>query len=672
MAEETPKAQPSNPNEVGRVTPAGGKAKSPRVGVFVCHCGINIAGTVKIPEVIEQLRSEPGVATAKDYIYCCSDPGQTLIRDTIVEEKLDRVVVACCSPNLHENTFRKASASAGLNPYLCEIANIREQCAWVTPDKDKATDKALGIIRTIIAKAQNDLPLEPVKVSINKRAMVVGAGIAGIQAALDIANAGYEVVLVEKEPSIGGHMAQLSETFPTLDCSQCILTPKTVESGRHPRIKLLTYSEVAEVSGYVGNFKVKIRQKPRYVDPVACTGCGLCMEKCPSKVESWFERGMAKRKAIYRLFPQAVPNKVVIDAENCRYLQNGKCGVCAKICPSKAIRYDDKESFVEEEVGAIVLATGYELIDMSRFGAYGTGVPDVIDGMAFERLCSASGPTAGEVRRPSDGKVPQRVVFVQCAGSRDSTVGVPYCSKICCMYTAKHALLYTHRVHGGEAVVCYIDVRTPGKGFEEFYRRATDEGVKYLRGKVSKIFRQGDKVVVWAADTLAGRKVEIEADMVVLASAVVPNPAGIELARKLKIQLDTNGFQSEAHPKLRPVETLTAGFFLAGVGQGPKDIPETVAQASAAAAKVLAMFGSTELFHEPTTAQVDEVLCVGCGYCERTCAYEAVKVDAKKRKAVVNAVLCEGCGACAVACPSGAMTHRNFTKKSIYDMVEQD
>ncbi|MEO0068263.1 MAG: CoB--CoM heterodisulfide reductase iron-sulfur subunit A family protein [candidate division WOR-3 bacterium] len=642
-----------------------------RIGVFVCHCGINIAGVVKVPELVGEIKKIPGVISAMDYVYCCSDPGQNLIKRTIKSEGLEGIVVACCSPSLHEATFRKAAGEAGLNPYLCEIANIREQCSWVTNDRDAATEKALGIVKTVIAKVREDLPLEPLRVPIVKRALIIGAGIAGIQAALDIANAGYEVVLVEKEPSIGGHMAQLSETFPTLDCSQCILTPKTVEAGHHPKIKLLTYAEVAEVAGFVGNFRVKIRQKPRYVDMDACTGCGICLEKCPVRVDSVFDRNLTKRRAIYRLFPQAVPNKVVIDAEHCRQLQGKKCGVCAKVCPAQAIRYDDTERFCEEEVGAIVLATGYELFDISKVGAYGFGaVPDVIDGLAFERILSASGPFAGEVRRPSDGKVPKRVVFVQCAGSRDSNQGVPYCSKICCMYTAKHALLYKHRVHDGEAIICYIDVRTPGKGFEEFYRRASDEGVQYLRGKVSKIFRRGDKVVVWAADTLAGKKMEIEADMVVLASAIVPNPEGVEVARKLKIAVDANGFQSEAHPKLRPVETLTAGFFLAGCGQGPKDIPETVAQASGAAAKVLAMFGTTELYHEPVIAEVDEEICVGCGNCERTCAYEAVRVDKKRRKAVVQAVMCEGCGACSVSCPAGAINLKNFAKKALVQMVD--
>ncbi len=644
----------------------------PRVGVFVCHCGINIGGVVRVPEVVERARKLAGVVVTKDYIYCCSDPGQNIVKDTIKSDKLDRVVMACCSPTLHENTFRKACAEAGLNPYLCEIANIREHCSWVTEDRDEATDKAVNIIATVVAKAVNDQPLVPLDIPVTKRALVIGAGIGGIQTAQDIANAGYEVVLVEKQPSIGGHMAQLSETFPTLDCAQCILTPRTVETGAHPNIKLCTYAEVAEVSGYVGNFKAKIKHKPRYVDIDACTGCGLCTEKCPGRTESVFERGLVKRKAIYRLTPQSVPNVPVIDPDACIKLTKDKCGVCAKVCSADAIRFDDKETFTEEEVGAIVLATGYELFDAGKLGSYGFGrVPDVIDAMAFERLLSASGPTEGAIKRPSDGKVPKKVVFVQCVGSRDEEHGVPYCSKICCMYTAKHTVLYKHRVHDGEAIVFYIDVRTPGKGFEEFYKRATDEGATYIRGKVSKIFRRGEKVVVWGADTLSGCKVEVEADLVVLATAVVPNPAGVELARSLKMQIDKDGFLTEAHPKLRPVDTLTAGYFLAGCGQGPKDIPETVAQGSAAAAKVLAMFGQTRLSHDPMTAQVDEEICVGCGNCERACAYSAVEVNPVRRVAVVNEAMCEGCGACAVSCPSGAMTHRNFSKKGMSEMVEK-
>jgi len=425
-----------------------------------------------------------------------------------------------------------------------------------------------------------------------KRVLVIGAGIAGMQAALDIANSGYEVVLVDRLPSIGGRMAQLSETFPTLDCAQCILTPRTVEVGHHENIQLVTYSEVEDVRGEIGDFQVRIRRYPTYVDWDVCTGCGLCQEKCPKRVVSDFEREMGRRKAIYTLSPQAVPNKPVLDRDNCIYFERGKCRACEKFCPVGAIDFEQEETLIEERVGCIIVATGYDLYPMAELGEYGHGqVPDVIDGLAFERLLSASGPTAGKVRRPSDGKEPKEVVFVQCAGSRDPELGMPYCSKICCMYTAKHAMLYKHRVHGGQAYIFYIDIRSAGKHYEEFVQRAMEEDrVLYLRGKVSKIFREGDKVVVWGVDTLSDRQVEIAADLVVLATAMVPKEGTRELAEMLGLETDEFGFFTEAEGNMQPVETSRPGIFLAGAGIGPKDIPETVAQASGAAAKVLSLF----------------------------------------------------------------------------------
>ncbi len=449
---------------------------------------------------------------------------------------------------------------------------------------------------------------------MRNRVLIIGAGIAGIQAALDIANSGFEVVLVEKEPSIGGHMAQLSETFPTLDCSQCILTPRTVEVGHHENIRLYAHSQVESVSrdDVSGDFDVRIRRRAAYVDWDVCTGCGVCQEKCPFKVESVFECGIGPRKVIYTLSPQAVPNKPVIDAENCRYLQSKwdiesgrvpavdkkgrpakpKCGACAKFCPTDAIVWDQEEQVFEEKVGAIILATGYDLLAQTQLTEYGAGrVPDVIDGLAFERLLAASGPTAGEVQRPSDGKAPQEVVFIQCSGSRDPERGMAYCSKICCMYTAKQAILYQHRVPDGQAYVFYIDIRAGGKGYEEFLSRAQEEdGVVYLRGKVSRLFREDGKVIVMGADTLSNRTVEIAADMVVLATAIVPRLGNKELAEMLGLVTDVYGFFSAANEELSPVESGIPGVFLAGAALGPKDIPETVAQASGAAAKVLSQF----------------------------------------------------------------------------------
>ncbi|MEO0083394.1 MAG: FAD-dependent oxidoreductase [candidate division WOR-3 bacterium] len=1113
-----------------------------RIGVFVCHCGINIGGTVNVPEVVNQLKKSTDVIAVLDHQYCCSDPGQNLIKETIKKEKLDGVVVACCSPTLHENTFRKAVASVGVNPYNCEIANIREQCSWVTEDKQKATEKAIRIIKTIIKKVQYDEPLQPLQVPVTRKALVIGAGVAGIQAALDIANAGYQVYLLEKNPSIGGHMSQLSETFPTLDCSQCILTPKMVEVKQHPNITLLTYSEIDSVAGYIGNFKVKIRKKTRYVLPIKCNGCGDCANVCPVLVGNEFDGNLSQRHAIYRPFPQAIPNIFTIEKKGispCRNacpagvnahgyialisagkyqeaidlerqanpfpsvcgrvcnhpcegdcnrknvdrpiaiaslkrfiadyeLKNGRklpppvekvkldkiaiigggpagltcayflakkgfqvsifeslselggmlitgipefrlprpaikadieyilalgidvnlnktlgvdftiddlftngykavfigtgahkslrlnipgeelpgvypvlqflkevnlkikdlqplisgkrvvtigggnaaldaartalrlgckesvilyrrsrrempaneweieeaekegvkieyltapvsiigdnsrvvgiecqrmelglpdatgrrtpipipnsefvinadivipavsqapdttlfpelektrwgsllvnpdnlmtsregvfaggdvvsgpatvieaiaagkkaaesiemylkgdnqqitrptnreiakfsekeyakfikqdrvampkiptservsfkevelgyseadarkeaarclncsvcceCLECVKVCQPNAIDHNLTDEFEELEVGAIVLATGYELLNKEKLGSYGFGkLKNVVDGLQFERILSASGPFMGEVRRPSDGKVPKRVVFVQCAGSRDPENAMAYCSKICCMYTAKQAILYKHRVHDGEAIIFYIDVRTGGKGFEEFYKRATDEGILYIRGKVSKIFEKGDKVIVWGADTISGKKVEVEADLVVLATAMVP-AASKEFAQLLKITQDEYGWFTEAHPKLRPVETLAGGFFLAGACQGPKDIPEAVAQSSGAASKVIALFSSETLEHTPIIAGVNEDLCSGCAVCIDVCPYQArelqVLEDGKKKTVKVIEVLCEGCGACSSACPVGAAQQKNFQDKQIQDMVK--
>jgi heterodisulfide reductase subunit A len=645
-----------------------------RIGVFVCHCGINIAGTVNVPEVVKRLKETADVVAVLDHQYCCSDPGQNLIKETIQREKLDGAVIACCSPILHENTFRKAVASVGVNPYNCEIANIREQCSWVTEDKEQATDKATKIIKTIIQKVQHDEPLTPIQTPVTRKALVVGGGVAGIQVAIDIANTGYPVILLDKKPSIGGKMAMLSETFPTLDCSQCILTPKMVEAKQHPNITLMTYSEIESVSGYIGNFKVKVKQKARYVDWEKCTGCDICVGKCPKKVPDEFNQGLAERKVIYKMFPQAIPNRVVIDAPNCLYLQKGACRLCEKHCPFGAIKWDDKDEIKELEVGAIVLATGYELLDKKMLGSYGFGkIRNVVDGLQFERILSAGGPYMGEVRRPSDGKVPERIVFVQCAGSRDPENGMAYCSKVCCMYTAKQAILYKHRVHQGEAVVFYIDVRTGGKGFEEFYKRATDEGILYIRGKVSKIFEKGDKIMVWGADTITGKKMEVEADLVVLATAMVP-AAEKSFAQLIKVTQDEYGWFTEAHPKLRPVETLSGGFFLAGASQGPKDIPEAVSQASGAASKVITLFASDTLEHAPIIAGVNEDLCSGCGVCIDVCPYQAreltVKEDGKKKTVKVIEVLCEGCGACSAACPVGAAQQKNLKDEQIKDMVK--
>lgn len=639
----------------------------PRIGVFVCHCGKNIAGTVDVAGLAEKASRLPGVVYATHYQYMCADPGQALLQRALKEHRLNGVVVAACSPSMHEETFRRAAAAAGLNPYLLEIANIREQVSWVHSGP-KATEKALRVVRAMVEKVRANRPLKPAELGVTRKALVVGGGIAGIQAALDIANAGFEVILVEKSPSIGGHMAQLSETFPTLDCSQCILTPKMVELARHPKIRLLAYSEVEEVTGFVGNYRVRIRKKPTYVDPAKCNLCGECAKVCPVRVPNEFDRGLSQRAAIYIPFPQAIPASYTLDERNCLGIVPLRCGKCAEVCEPKAIDFDMREELLEEEVGAIVLATGYELYPKEAMAEYGYGtIPDVIDGLEFERLLSAGGPTRGEVRRPSDGQVPKEVVFIQCSGSRDPEHHKPYCSKICCMYTAKHALLFRHAVPAGKAYVFYIDIRAGGKDYEEFVNRAmADERILYIRGKVAKVFQEGRKVVVWGVDTLTGKRVEVRADLVVLAQAMVPSPGTAELARKLRIACGAEGFLREAHPKLRPLEALSPGIFLAGAAQGPKDIPEAVAQASGTAAKVVALLSQPKLEHAPEVAEVQEELCSGCGICAPQCPYGAITVD---DVAHVNEILCEGCGTCAAACPSGAMSFRNVADAQVLAMV---
>jgi heterodisulfide reductase subunit A len=641
-----------------------------KTGVFICHCGINIAGTVDVKKVAETLSKYPGVAHSEEYIYMCSDPGQNHIIEAIKEKKLDNVVISCCSPSLHETTFRNACKLAGLNPFLCEIANIREQCSWVHKDMEKATEKAIKITRSTVERVRRNEPLEPISVPVTRRALVIGGGIAGIQAALDLANSNFEVILVERSPSIGGHMIQLSETFPTLDCSQCILTPKMVEVSKHPKIKLMTYSEVQEVSGYVGNFKVKILKKPTYVDPDKCTLCDECTKVCPVVASNEFDVGLTGRRAIYIPFPQAIPASYTIDIESCPGLLPIACGKCADVCEPGAINYDMKPEIVEEEVGTIITATGYDLYDKEKMAEYGYGkYADVLDGLQFERLLSASGPTGGKVLRPSDHKEPKEVVFIQCSGSRDPELHCAYCSKICCMYTAKHAMLYKHNVHDGQAYVFYIDIRSGGKDYEEFVQRAVEEdGVLYLRGKVSKIFEENGKIKVWGVDTLTGKHVEIDADMVVLAMAIRPSKGMDELAKKLKIAMDKDGFLSEAHPKLRPVESVTAGMFLAGAAQAPKDIPEAVAQASGAAAKAITILSQDRLFHSPAVAAVNGNLCTGCGMCVDVCPYEALTL--KDGKADVNEVLCEGCGTCAATCLRAAIQTRNLTPLQVHEMIK--
>ncbi len=657
-----------------------------KIGVFVCHCGTNIAGTVDVKAVAEALGKEPGVVFSAEYPYMCSEAGQNLIKNAIKEYGLTGIVVCSCSPRMHEATFRKTAAAAGLNSYMVEIANIREQCSWIHKDIKVATEKAIVLGRTAIAKVALNAPLTASESPVVKRALVIGGGIAGIQTALDIADAGYEVDLVEKEPTIGGKMAQIDKTFPTLDCAACILTPKMVDCAQNEKIHIYAYSEVEKVKGFVGNFTVSIKKKARFVDETKCTGCGVCTEKCPQKkTPNLFNLGLDTRSAIYIPFAQAIPKVATIDADYCNMLKNGKCGVCSKVCAAGAIDYKQQDQIIEQQYGAIVVATGFNPIKLDGYDEFAYNEsPDVVTSLELERLMNAAGPNGGTLLRPSDKTHPHTIVFVQCVGSRDTTdCGKPYCSKICCMYTAKHAMLIRDKYPDTEVYVFYIDVRTPGKNFDEFYRRAVEEyGVHYIKGMVGKVMPQPDgKLLVRGADLLMNEQILINADMVVLAAAIEPDKSARPLATMLTASMVTNVFFTGAHPKLRPVESPTAGIFLSGVCQGPKDIPETVAQASACAAKVIGLLAKDKLLSNPCVAHSDENLCNGCSSCEKVCPYGAITyVDKEfrmpdrttkiRRVASVNAAVCQGCGACTVACPSGAMDLSGFSNKQI--MAEVD
>ena len=658
-----------------------------RIGVFVCWCGSNIAGTVDVEAVSEALKNEPGVVFSTNYQYMCSQAGQNVIKDAIKEHNLTGIVVCSCSPRMHEATFRKTAAEAGLNPYMVEIANIREQCSWVHKEMPVGTEKAIILGKAAVAKVNLNTPLTPGETPVVKRALVIGGGIAGIQTALDIADAGFPVDIVEKKPTIGGKMAQIDKTFPTLDCAACILTPKMVDVAQNDKIRIFSYSEVTDVKGFVGNFDVTIKKNARFVNEDACTGCGACVEKCPQKkVPNEFNLGMDNRHAIYIPFAQAVPKVATIDPNYCTKLKTGKCGVCSKICTAGAIDYTQKDEFIQEQYGAIVVATGFNPISMDKFDEFAYNQSkDVITSLEFERLTNAAGPTAGKLLRPSDGKHPHTIVFVQCVGSRCDACaekGKEYCSKICCMYTAKHAMLTRDKYPDTDVYVFYIDVRTPGKNFDEFYRRAVEDfGVHYIKGMVGKVSPEGDKLKVQASDLIANKQLHIDADLVVLAAAIEPDKSARPLATMLTASMDTNDFFTEAHPKLRPVESPTAGVFLSGACQGPKDIPETVSQASAAASKVIGLLVKDKLTSNPCVAHSNEMMCNGCSTCERVCPYGAITYENKefrmpdrttaiRRIAKVNPAVCQGCGACTVACPSGAMDLNGFATEQIIAEVD--
>ena len=647
-----------------------------KVGVYVCHCGTNIAGTVDVEEVANWAGEQPNVAVARDYKFMCSSLGQELVEQDIKELGLTRVVVAACSPHMHEKTFRGACERAGLNPYLFEMANIREFDSWVTDDREAATHKAKSLIKGAVERVLHHQPLEPLPVEINPNTLVVGGGIAGISAALELADGGFHVYLVERETSIGGHMAQLDKTFPTLDCSACILTPRMFDVGQHPNITLLSYSEVEKVDGYVGDFTATVRKKARYVNEELCTGCGICVEKCPqSVVDDVFEAGLGQRKVVYTPFPQAVPNYPVIDAENCIYFQRGKCKACEIFCPTEAIDFEQQDELVEIEVGNIILATGYDPFDARRIARYGYGqLANVFTSLEFERMVNAAGPTEGRIVLRDGETQPESIAIIHCVGSRDQNYN-EYCSKVCCMYSLKFAHLVHERLPNAEVYNFYIDIRSAGKRYEEFYQRVLAEGANLIRGRaaevtdVARLPDEEGKLVVQAEDTLIGQQRRIPVDMVVLSIGIQARHDAGEVAQIFGLGCDFDGFFIERHPKLDPVFTMTEGISIVGTCQGPMDIPDSVAQGAAAAARVMGLISQGTVMMEPVRASIDADKCSGCRICNNLCPYNAIVFHEDDEVSEVITALCQGCGSCVAACPSGAITGAHFTDEQLISQV---
>jgi heterodisulfide reductase subunit A len=649
-----------------------------RIGFYVCHCGHNIAGIVDVADVAAYAGTLPGVVVSRDYRYMCSDPGQELIEQDIKEHKLNRIVVASCSPLLHEHTFRSATAKGGLNPFYFQMVNIRENVSWVNEDRREATDKVKDLIRAAVRRVTLHKPLEPKKVPIHPDVLVVGGGIAGIHAALTLANAGKQVTLVEREPTIGGYMAKFDKTFPTLDCAACILTPKMSAVKNHPNITLRTYSEVTKVGGYVGNYQITLKRKPRYVSEDLCVGCLECIDACiykEGKYADEFNVGLSKRKPIYIPFPQATPQVVVIDRETCIDFKSGKCKkTCIESCDRDAIDLQQKETIEEITVGTIILSTGFQTFDPKKTPYYGYGHYDnVYTSLEVERLVNASGPTSGEIVL-RDGTHPKTIGIIHCVGSRDEKTH-KWCSRVCCMYSLKLAHLLKEHT-GAEVYNFYIDMRAAGKGYEEFYDKVLKEGVHFIRGRVAEVTdwpvmkEEEGKLIIRVEDTLIGIVRRIPVDMVVLSVGLEPQADAQAVRRMFNISCSTEGFFMERHPKLAPVDTFTDGIFIAGACQGAKDIPDTVAQAGAAAAQALALIDAKEMELEPNTAFILQEECSGCKSCLTICPYMAISHDEATGKAQINEALCKGCGTCVASCPSGVIRQNLFEDDQIFSEID--
>ncbi len=651
------------------------ETKEIRIGVYVCHCGLNIAGSVDCVEVTKFASTLPDVVIASDNKYTCSDPGQEIIKQDIKEHKLTRVVVASCTPRLHEPTFRNACAEAGLNPYLFEMANIRDQCSWVhLYDKKNATEKAKDLVKMAVAKARLLQPQTETEVPITQSALIIGGGVAGIQAALDLADQDYKVYLVEKRPSIGGIMAQIDKTFPTMDCSICILAPKMSEAGRHPNITLLTNSEVAEVSGYVGNFKIKVLKKARYVKEKECTACGDCVEVCPVTRPNEFDIGLATRKAIYTPFAQAVPSAYIINMDDCMGDVPVACGKCVEKCDKNAIDFDMHDEILELDIGTVIVATGVDVYDPTGITEYGyRRYENVITSIEFERLINAGGPSGGHLIRPYDKEIPKTVAFIQCVGSRNEKKGNNYCSNVCCMNTIKDSLLIKEHWPETKITIFYLDIRAFGKGFEDLYKRSKRAGVRYIRGLPSDIKEvpKTKNLIITSENTNTGIVEQHEVGLAVLSVGIQPPKDSYKIQRLFTLSRTGDGFFMESHPKLKPVDAPTQGVFFAGCAEGPKDIKDSVTQASAAASRAGILMKAGKIRVEAITSVIDPELCTICGRCVKVCPYNAITIDIKNKiPAETIEAACAGCGTCGAECPSDAITMLHFTDEQIVAQID--
>ena len=640
----------------------------PRIGVFVCHCGHNIAGAVDVAQVADYAKNLPNVVKAEHYMFMCSKPGVQMVKDSIRENGVNRTVVASCSKNQHGKTFAKAIAEEGINKHKHQQVNVREYCSWVhKKDEEKATAKALRLVEAGVNRARKLEDVETRRISTTKAALVIGAGIAGLRAANDLAELGIPVFLVEKNSTIGGHMTQLNKTFPTLECPQCSISPLTNGVANHPLVELYTNAQIKKIDGSLGNFEVDIEIKPRYVKD-NCTSCGECSLHCPVEVPSEWDKGMSMRNAIYKAYPQAIPATFVSDKKSCI-----ECNTCINICPVQAVDFSMESETKTVKVGSIVVAAGYKEYDPTEIEPYHygqDGYEDVITQLKLERMMSPTSLTNSEVLRPSDGRLPKSIVMIQCVGSRNEQVGNKYCTGVCCKFAIKNARIVKEMYPDTDVTICYIDIRTPGLNFEEMYQSAQEVGVRFIRGRPSEIVKDpitGElKVIV--EDTLSMTPLQLNAEMVVLSAAMVP-PEGIgPLGSKLKVLRSKEGFLKEFHIKMNPTLSSKGGIFLAGTIQGPKDISETVAHAGSAAALAAAPLVKGYIEKEMLVPSIDYDLCINCGMCKTICAPAAIDIDENGRP-TINEIACRSCGMCMPSCPTAAIQLINFTDDQLYDEI---